>query len=625
MPRSAGVFDRLTTGLLTLGLLSMAFVMVRREFWPRKQQQSSGEPQVPEYVRDWKGLIGKGQTIGSANAPIQIVEFTDLQCPACKTLNSALKTTKSKFRDKIAVTILHFPLSIHPFALASARAATCAHRQQRLESFVDAVFGNQDSLGVRPWDAFRRDAGIDDSIRFSVCLKSPEVAAQVDAHVKIGSSLGVAATPTMLVNGWKYRGAVPVAELDELMARLLRSERPKGVEEFLSSGRSASSSPAIDGSRMAAYAPSDLASAPQLMLDPSPIAVFGDGGTAQEDLTNVSDVLALSDNRLAGFSMIGAQLAVFAANGRFERTIGRIGSGPEEFRSPRNVIRIAGDTIVLVDATNLRVYWATASGGIARTRRLESSDIPQGAFRVVGSLPNEQLVISNLGIYPSSPVTSPSLAPSASIAVLPSRGVAKIVTAVKDGLVVGVETGFRGHRRMEWEPVRFAPRAQVAVWDTVIAITTSERYVVELLNADGRKLGVLKLEHPRRNVTPAMRESQIRRELTASRRVPNEGQRDQPELDRLIRSARFADSLPAVEALLVSSDLTLWIVDAIAPDDPYWWATGYRLDGTIVGRLRGNGDDAPVAFGRDRAIVRTLDSDGLVTLRAFRIVKRSGS
>jgi hypothetical protein len=63
-------------------------------------------------------------------------------------------------------------------------------------------------------------------------------------------------------------------------------------------------------------------------------------------------------------------------------------------------------------------------------------------------------------------------------------------------------------------------------------------------------------------------------------------------------------------------------VDAIAPTDTGWNATGFRQDGAIIGRLEWRGAGLPMAFMDDRVVLRVEDSDGVVSLRVHRMISR---
>jgi hypothetical protein len=95
---------------------------------------------------------------------------------------------------------------------------------------------------------------------------------------------------------------------------------------------------------------------------------------------------------------------------------------------------------------------------------------------------------------------------------------------------------------------------------------------------------------------------------------------DPRESERLAREAPFADSLPYFSYMMMGSDQTLWVVDAIAPSDSGWTATAFWRDGGILARLTVRGRSIPMAFGAGQVIVRSEDENGVVSFKVFRMV-----
>ena len=56
---------------------------------------------------------GQGVPLGPSNAPVQLVEFSDFECPYCASLHAGLKSVLERFPADVAITYVHFPLSMH--------------------------------------------------------------------------------------------------------------------------------------------------------------------------------------------------------------------------------------------------------------------------------------------------------------------------------------------------------------------------------------------------------------------------------------------------------------------------------------------------------------------------------
>ncbi len=175
-------------------------------------------PLVSE-IREWRSYGSSGSVIGAADAPVQLVVFSDFQCPYCKQFADSARAVMARHPGRIRMVFRHRPIeSIHPHATAAARAAVCADRAGRFEQMHDALFGAQDSIGVLPWEEFVARAGIEDTASFSACQSSELPAATLARDRKAADELGVSGTPVVLVNGIKVLGMPQRSVLDSLVS-----------------------------------------------------------------------------------------------------------------------------------------------------------------------------------------------------------------------------------------------------------------------------------------------------------------------------------------------------------------------------------------------------------------------
>jgi protein-disulfide isomerase len=155
-----------------------------------------------------RDLAGSGSRIGPANARVQIVEFSDFQCPFCRRLDATLRSLMQEHPGQIAVAFHYFPLErIHPQALAAAVAAECANRLGMFASMNAALFDAQDSLSHLRWVTFAQRAGVADTVAFDRCLRDRAASETVRADIARGEALMVRSTPTVFVNGRRFNGA----------------------------------------------------------------------------------------------------------------------------------------------------------------------------------------------------------------------------------------------------------------------------------------------------------------------------------------------------------------------------------------------------------------------------------
>ena len=145
---------------------------------------------------------------GPAAAPVEIVEFSDFQCPYCLAAHPTVKRVLDTYGDRIRFVYRHYPLPNHPNARPAAEAAQCANEQGRFWPYHDRLFENSSKLA----DADLRQAAADlqlDTTRFNGCLETHKYKDAVDADIKAGQDAGVSGTPAFFINGRELTGAQP--------------------------------------------------------------------------------------------------------------------------------------------------------------------------------------------------------------------------------------------------------------------------------------------------------------------------------------------------------------------------------------------------------------------------------
>lgn len=159
-------------------------------------------------------------TKGNPNAEIVIVEYSDLQCPACTQYHELVKEVISEYEDEILFVYRHFPLkSIHPNAVYAARATEAAAKQNKFWEMLDILFANQ-----REWATQNRAIAEDYFVEAAGALNlnvnqfqsdytSDDVAQIVEDQFQSARKANLSYTPTFFLNG-------------ELI------ENPRNLEEF---------------------------------------------------------------------------------------------------------------------------------------------------------------------------------------------------------------------------------------------------------------------------------------------------------------------------------------------------------------------------------------------------------
>lgn len=168
-----------------------------------------------------------------AETVVEILEFSDFQCPFCSKVGPTLTELKATYGDKVHVEFLHQPLTFHKQARPAAIAAEAARKQGKFWEMHDELFANQQNLREADFEKYALKVGLDME-QFKKDVADPAVTGIVDRHQAIATAVGANGTPTFFVNGKPLRGAVPAAEfkklIDEELAEAAKAEIQKGPE-----------------------------------------------------------------------------------------------------------------------------------------------------------------------------------------------------------------------------------------------------------------------------------------------------------------------------------------------------------------------------------------------------------
>lgn len=145
---------------------------------------------------------------GPAGAPIEIVEFSDFQCPYCLRAHPTVEQVLTTYGDRVRFVYRHYPLPGHPNARPAAEAAECAAEQGKFWPYHDRLFASQSKLSAADLKQDAVELGMDAS-KFNTCVDSHKYAAKVDTDLRAGQEAGVDGTPAFFINGRMISGAQP--------------------------------------------------------------------------------------------------------------------------------------------------------------------------------------------------------------------------------------------------------------------------------------------------------------------------------------------------------------------------------------------------------------------------------
>ncbi len=148
-----------------------------------------------------------GPARGAADKQLELVEFTDLQCPSCKAAQSTMDQLAKDF-PQAHIVFQNLPVSsVHPQAMQAAEVGVCVRQAKGDPAFflyAQKVFDTQADLTAAKADATLRaavTAAGADPAAVMACSTQPATRAAVESSVKLATDLGITATPTLAVNG----------------------------------------------------------------------------------------------------------------------------------------------------------------------------------------------------------------------------------------------------------------------------------------------------------------------------------------------------------------------------------------------------------------------------------------
>ena len=180
-----------------------------------------------EFKNPKVATVDSSRILGNQEAPILIVEYTDLQCPFCSRGHATLEQLKKKYGSEVKVLRKHLPLPMHPQAKDLAVYYELVARQdlKKADTWAGVVFANQqEAKDTSKYDAWAKQVGADVA-KINKDKKNTEVMTginqRISADMEEASKFGFQGTPGYLVNGVGVKGAYPLDYFDKIIQRHL--------------------------------------------------------------------------------------------------------------------------------------------------------------------------------------------------------------------------------------------------------------------------------------------------------------------------------------------------------------------------------------------------------------------
>lgn len=174
--------------------------------------------------------------LGDPNAPVKIIEYSDLECPFCKRFHPTMQQVLEAYNGQVAWVYRHFPLdSIHPKARREAEATECAAElggNAKFWEYVEELFRitpSNNGLNLSLLPQIAESVGLD-AAQFNTCLNSGKYEDKVDRDLQEAIAAGARGTPySIIVTGKSKKvgeisGALQYSQIKPMIDQALKSQ-----------------------------------------------------------------------------------------------------------------------------------------------------------------------------------------------------------------------------------------------------------------------------------------------------------------------------------------------------------------------------------------------------------------
>jgi protein-disulfide isomerase len=154
---------------------------------------------------------------GVLGAELSLVEYGDFECPYCREAAPVIDEVRRRLGDRLVFAFRHFPLAeLHPFALSAAVASEAAATAGQFWPMHERLYaGDEPQLTQDDLRRYAEEIGIPPEKVLWPATRFVED--RVEADFNSGVRSGVSGTPTLFVNGERYRGAITVDDLTDAL------------------------------------------------------------------------------------------------------------------------------------------------------------------------------------------------------------------------------------------------------------------------------------------------------------------------------------------------------------------------------------------------------------------------
>lgn len=171
---------------------------------------------------DYRVPLEGSPTLGSAQAPVTVVLFTDFECPYCKRVEATLHSLKKKYSpEQVRWVFKHRPLDFHPRARLASLLTASIYEKKGSEAFfaaADDVFVSAPDLSDATLLAIGKKHGLtQDEAKRALAGQDPAANARLKQDRELALLTQAEGTPHFFINGKRLSGARPAAHFEALI------------------------------------------------------------------------------------------------------------------------------------------------------------------------------------------------------------------------------------------------------------------------------------------------------------------------------------------------------------------------------------------------------------------------
>ena len=162
---------------------------------------------------------------------INVVEFADFECPACRRFSGILKQALAGYGERAHFVRLNKPLDMHPYARDLARAYVCGQAQNVVEPMADALFTTED-MSPAGIEKLAQSVGLDAKV-FDRCMIDPATSARVDHEASLLVPPELEGLPTTYIGGKRLLGVQSPETVVDALEHAARGEGSTGLSGYV--------------------------------------------------------------------------------------------------------------------------------------------------------------------------------------------------------------------------------------------------------------------------------------------------------------------------------------------------------------------------------------------------------